>query len=303
VIAVYSVSLLYRPVKPSSLGGEFMQGRQSNIPIEILRTIVAISEASSYSKAALRLGLSQPAVSAQVKRIEGLVGGALFTRASGGHTTTDLGKLILNKARVALEANDQMLRLGGPADGPQPLRIGLSTLLVRPFIKLQTASSLERTHILSDHSAIIAQGFLDGYIDLACIFENSAIDPAIQDYIVAEYDETLVWVRSPGFTPEPGVALPILTWPGDEWMVPALKRAGLAFRIALNSPDYHAKEAAVEAGFGLTAIPRRLIPSTLVWANEPYLPVLPPFKAFIAIRDGSAPAVKAAYAQLKLMFP
>src|ERR1700691_4805150 len=46
-----------------------------NVPIEVVRTVVAISETGSLSKAGERLGLSQPAVSGQMKRIQNLLGG------------------------------------------------------------------------------------------------------------------------------------------------------------------------------------------------------------------------------------
>ena len=98
-----------------------------NIPIEIVRTVVAISETGSLSKAGERLGLSQPAISSQIKRLQGLVGGALFLKTANGTTTTELGKLALQQARRILEANDQLLRLGGNTEGIQPLRLGLST--------------------------------------------------------------------------------------------------------------------------------------------------------------------------------
>src|SRR5271155_1883666 len=108
-----------------------------NIPIEIVRTVVAISETGSLSKAGERLGLSQPAVSSQINRLQSL-GGALFSKTANGTTTTELGKLALREARRILEANDQLLRLGGNTDGPQPLRLGLSTLFVQRFIRHQT---------------------------------------------------------------------------------------------------------------------------------------------------------------------
>src|SRR6201991_2309812 len=99
-----------------------------NIPIEIVRTVVAISETGSLSKAAERLGLSQPAISSQIKRLQSLVGGSLFLKTANGTTTTELGKLALQQARRILEANDQLLRLGGNNARPAPLRLGLSTL-------------------------------------------------------------------------------------------------------------------------------------------------------------------------------
>jgi DNA-binding transcriptional LysR family regulator len=106
-----------------------------NIPMEIVRTVVAISETGSLSKAGERLGLSQPAVSSQIHRLQSLIGGALFSKTANGTTTTELGKLALRQARRILEANDQLLRLGGNVEGPQPLRLGLSTLFLEKFLK------------------------------------------------------------------------------------------------------------------------------------------------------------------------
>src|SRR6201996_9228894 len=127
-----------------SLGGASMHRRHQNlnIPIEIVRTVVAISETGSLSKAGERLGLSQPAVSSQINRLQSLVGGSLFVKTANGTTTTALGKLALHQARRILEANDQLLRLGGNTDAPEFLRLGLTTVLFTEFIKRQSAETL-----------------------------------------------------------------------------------------------------------------------------------------------------------------
>jgi DNA-binding transcriptional LysR family regulator len=273
-----------------------------NIPIEIVRTIVAISETGSLSRAGERLGLSQPAISSQVKRIETLIGGSLFMKTANGSTTTELGKLVLYQARRILEANDQLLRLGGTAQGPQPLRVGLSTLFVQEFIKHQTAETLADVFVHTDHSVAIAKALIDGYVDIACIFENPEIGAEIAHLVVNEYSEDLVWVRAKNFVLSPGAPIPVLTWPGDDWMLRTLNRKGLSFRIVFNSPDYHAKLAAVEAGIGLTAIPASMVPPSLVRAKEYYLPALPMIKALMCSRpkltDATAPILK----QLSALF-
>ena len=43
-----------------------------NIPIEVVRTVVEIAEQGSYTKAGERLLLGQPAISAQIKRLQTL---------------------------------------------------------------------------------------------------------------------------------------------------------------------------------------------------------------------------------------
>ncbi len=274
-----------------------------NIPIEIVRTVVAISETGSLSKAGDRLGLSQPAISSQIKRLQSLVGGALFVKTANGTTTTELGKLALQQARRILEANDQLLRLGGNTDGTQPLRLGLSTLFVQQFIRHQTADTLVDIFVHTDHSVPIGKGLIDGYIDIACIFENPAIESEIEQLVINRMKDPLVWVRAKSFVLSPGAPLPILTWPGDDWMIRTLTRHGIAYKIVFNSPDYHAKLAAVEAGIGLTAVPASMVPPTLVRAREYYLPELPQIEALLCARLGlESEQASALLKQLSAMF-
>jgi len=257
-----------------------------HIPIEIVRTVVAISETGSLSKAGERLGLSQPAISSQVKRLQGMIGGSLFVKTANGTTTTELGKLALHHARRILEANDQMLRLGGNTVGPQLLRLGLSTLFLPEFVRQQTRECLADIFIHSDSSMVIAKGLIDGYIDVACIYENEAIRADVEELVINEIEDPLVWVRAKDFVLSPGAPIPLLTWPGDDWMVRTMVKQGLSYRIVFNSPDYHAKLEAVRAGIGITAIPKRMLPSDLVCAKEYYLPPLPPIKALLCARLG-----------------
>jgi DNA-binding transcriptional LysR family regulator len=273
-----------------------------NIPIEIVRTVVAISEAGSLSKAGERLGLSQPAVSSQIKRIQVLIGGNLFERTPNGTKTTELGKLVLHQARRILEANDQMLRLGGAPVGAQTLRLGLSTLFVQDFVKHQTAKTLNDLFILTDHSVAIAKGLVDGFIDAACIFENSEIGKEIDHLIVNEASVPLVWVRSRDFVLSPDAPIPILTWPGDDWMIRTLTRHGISYKIVFNSPDHYAKLSATEAGIGLTAIPATMIPDTIVQAKEYYLPPLPSIKALLCSTPEADEKKAVILKQLSAMF-
>jgi DNA-binding transcriptional LysR family regulator len=257
-----------------------------HIPIEIVRTVVAISETGSLSKAGERLGLSQPAISSQVKRLQGMIGGSLFVKTANGTTTTELGKLALHHARRILEANDQMLRLGGNAAGPQLLRLGLSTLFVADFVKHQTRESLADIFIHTDHSTAIGRGLIDGYIDMACIYENEAIKADVEELVINEFEDPLVWVRSSDFVLSPGAPIPLLTWPGDDWMIRTMVKQGLSYRIVFSSPDHHAKLAALKAGVGITAMPKRMVPPDLVCAKDYYLPPLPPIKALLCARLG-----------------
>ncbi|MGW4502455.1 LysR family transcriptional regulator [Micromonospora sp. NPDC004336] len=80
-----------------------------DIDVRHLRAICAVAEAGSVTRAAARLGLSQPALTAQLRRIEDVVGGALFVRGRTGSQPTELGKLVLRRARVVLAEVDALV--------------------------------------------------------------------------------------------------------------------------------------------------------------------------------------------------
>ncbi|MFD9909061.1 LysR substrate-binding domain-containing protein [Streptomyces sp. NPDC059063] len=75
-----------------------------DLELRHLKTIRAIADAGSLTKAATALGLAQPALSAQLKRIERTLGGELFERGRSGVRATALGEFVLARARIVLPA-------------------------------------------------------------------------------------------------------------------------------------------------------------------------------------------------------
>ena len=69
-----------------------------------LKTIRAIADAGSLTRAATDPGLAQPALSAQLKRIERALGGALFERGRHGVRATAPGEPVLERSRIMLPA-------------------------------------------------------------------------------------------------------------------------------------------------------------------------------------------------------
>jgi DNA-binding transcriptional LysR family regulator len=93
-----------------------------------LRNFVAIAEERSFTRAAERLWVAQPGLSAQVRRLEKELGVQLFERHPRGVDLTDAGELFLERARVALAAAEDALATGRDlADGLLgSLRLGVS---------------------------------------------------------------------------------------------------------------------------------------------------------------------------------
>ncbi|GAA4048356.1 LysR family transcriptional regulator [Nonomuraea soli] len=108
-----------------------------SLELRHLRAVCAIADAGSVSRAATVLGTSQPALTAQLQRIERVLGGRLFTRGRHGVTPTPLGAYVLERSRILLIGMEELLagatarpsgtiRLGGVAG---PILPGLVELL------------------------------------------------------------------------------------------------------------------------------------------------------------------------------
>lgn len=96
--------------------------RDMELELRHLRTICAIAECGSVTRAAVTLGATQPALSAQLRRIERALGGSLFTRSRDGVIATDYGATVLARARTVL-AEVSAMRWQRPADGAS-IRVG-----------------------------------------------------------------------------------------------------------------------------------------------------------------------------------
>src|SRR5438128_1240930 len=96
----------------------------TNIPTELLRTLVAVVDLRSFTKAAQSLGVTQPAVSAQIKRLQSLLGSELLDKSAPGVSLTSAGELVVNYARRLLSINDQILDIAGPRAAAKTIRIG-----------------------------------------------------------------------------------------------------------------------------------------------------------------------------------
>ena len=95
--------------------------------IRQLECIVAVSDHGSFRKAATALGISQPALSAQVQAVEETLGVQIFERDRRTVLVTPAGEDIVGRAREALTAVDAVgetaRRRGEPLVGP--LRLGV----------------------------------------------------------------------------------------------------------------------------------------------------------------------------------
>src|SRR5207245_2225331 len=97
----------------------------TNIPTELLRTLVTVVDVRSFTKAAHCLGMTPPAVSAQIKRLQILLGGELLDKSAPGVALTPKGETVVRRARQLLSVNDQIVGMATPRSA-SGVRIGMA---------------------------------------------------------------------------------------------------------------------------------------------------------------------------------
>jgi DNA-binding transcriptional LysR family regulator len=113
-----------------------------------------INETGSLSKAAMKIGIPQPSLSAQLRRIEKAVGGSLFVRSQSGVSPTPLGESVIPMLAALAEQADAViaeaavdtsgtLRFGTAEWTPPSLRGALRSLLPKVDVRTETILSAD----------------------------------------------------------------------------------------------------------------------------------------------------------------
>ncbi len=142
--------------------------------LQNLRTLVAVAEAESLTRAADQLHLSQPAVSAQIKALETELGLTLFHRTGRGMRLTEPGAQLLKNARDILTRADGMIRraaeLNGGVDGVLRLGwidCGYELKLAQIVGKARQCYPTLRIELSTDTSTDNVRSLLDQELDIA----------------------------------------------------------------------------------------------------------------------------------------
>lgn len=142
--------------------------------ISELRTFIAVCKHGTFAAAGERIGLTQSAVSSQIKRLEESLGFELFDRTGRSATLNAAGQTTLARAEeiCALYA-----RLGDPPSDTSTrglLRVGAiastqPTLLARALERFRKALPLVRVHVSPGVSMRLMDDLDAGLIDAALI--------------------------------------------------------------------------------------------------------------------------------------
>lgn len=268
------------------------QHGHSHIPTELFRSFVAISAHGSFTKAAEKLSLTQPAISAQMKRLQQLLGGDLLVKKGQGVGLTELGSIVESYARRVLALNDQVIAIAGRVPKGETLYIGIQSIFVRSVlsevVRKLPLPNVGSFRFVSGNAPYLAEKLRSGYVDLAFMLVQSESRRGL----LAEWPEKLAWVHARHFTVPDDEPIPFLSREEgyvDRKVLDLLDERKVPYRIAFSSVDLWNLAAAAEAGLGVLVTLDRLksdLSRSLVAATSDVLPELPELRAGVYFKEG-----------------
>ena len=117
----------------------------SDIKLKDLRYLVAVADSGHFGQAAERCFISQPTLSAQLKKLEEYLGVQLIERQPRGATLTQAGEQIVARARLILSASDEVITIAQTFRDPLAGRLKVAMIpTVGPYVLPQVAPAVHR---------------------------------------------------------------------------------------------------------------------------------------------------------------
>lgn len=115
----------------------------SDLKLKDLRYLVAVADARHFGRAAERCFVSQPTLSAQIKKLEQYLGVQLIERAPNNVTLTEAGEQIVRRARRILEASDEVVALAHVHRDPYAGRLRVALIpTIGPYLLPRVARKI-----------------------------------------------------------------------------------------------------------------------------------------------------------------
>ncbi|WP_189152810.1 LysR family transcriptional regulator [Lentzea pudingi] len=270
--------------------------------LDLLVTFLEIYRGGSLTSAATRRGLTQPAVSGQLTKLEKELGAPLFVRGSRGVTPTpradDLARRVgrhLDQLRTALDPEgtlDGTVRIGGAAEFMTVRGLPALAPLTRRGLRFEVTFGL---------AADLLDALRNGRLDVVL----SSVRPGAGFTATPLTDEEFVLVGPPLLArtvdqdllaEDPARALehlPLVAYDSDLPILRRYWRSEFGKRprntVAVTVPDLRAVLAAVIAGAGVSALPRYIAEPALAAGSVEQLhhPEVPPLNTLYVVTRGT----------------
>jgi DNA-binding transcriptional LysR family regulator len=252
-----------------------------DLPINQLRTFLTVARRLSFTRAAEELHLTQPAVSAHIRKLERAIGGPLFEQIGRRVSLTPIGQVMNQYAEKVLALEDELrVAIADVQDVCQgELAIGTSTTIgisVLPDLlrRYRQANPLVRLRLRIGNFGEVVHGLLDGHLDVGLMGHDGSLDDRLESVPVLGDELVLVvapehrWAGLPSVGPEDLIGEPFVL-PGAGSMLRTqvegvLAPFGVTPDVVAESNSLIAIARVVETGIGVTMISRLAVADELI---------------------------------------
>ena len=272
--------------------GSVAKNLESPVELTPLRYFVTIARVGHITRAALALGVTQPALSASIQRLESEVGAPLLHRTGKGVELTEAGRAFLVHAEETLRAADAAGRAVREVMGLErgSIRIGGGATAVA-YLLPPVVSALRKSHpglrffVREGGSTDVAKAVLSGELDLGIVTLPVAIPGADGLVRVPLVEDELRLIVPPGHrmasaksergrprtTQKAGKAAPEFRWKdleGEPFVAfeagtavrgvvdRAAAAAGVTLSVVMELRSIESIKSMVDAGIGVALVSR-----------------------------------------------
>lgn len=246
--------------------------------LRYLRYFVAVAETRHFTRAAEILGISQPPLSQQIKKLEQEIGTPLLKRLTRGVELTDAGEAFYHDACQILDLSTHALeKAKGIARGISgKLSVGFASStafhtgvfqLLNRFQQRFPAITLQPRE---ENMAALMHDLEEGLLDAAFVRLPCESSKSFNLKVLAREKMTLVLPQGHKLGDLPRISLselgtePLVLFPREvapslyEVIISACLRAGFQPEVIQQSPQISSAIGMVAAGFGISIIPDSL---------------------------------------------
>lgn len=255
--------------------------------IRDLRSIIGIAETGSLSAAARKLNLTQPALSASLRRLEDELGVKLVTRHSRGSVLSEEGKYVLERAySICNDVADLASVVENLAIEPSgKVHLGLPTtvaggIIPELYLEMEARYPHVKLHIVEAMSGVLAELLQLGRLDLAVLFDVQPMPGLRSEPILKERHYLLVSPKH-ALAYQPSIRL-------EE-----VAGIGLVLPSSQNSIRQYLESKCAEEGVALNVTGDiDSLPGLINLVRAGYSTILPLYVVRDAMRDGSIVAIE-----------
>ena len=241
--------------------------------IRQIRAFLAVADTGTVTRASELLHVVQPAVTRQIKLLEGELGTALFFRTRHGMQLTQAGSLLVERARRALRELDTARAEIRPAEAGKlsgVVRLGLlpssCDLVAGAFFNvMHDAFPHIRISLSVDYSDPLLKSLISGELDATLLYNPSPANALDIEHLLKE-PLSLVGLASQGLSVNAPVPLSALAH--SPLILPATHHRlrslvehacavkGVEIAVAAETHALAVQKSLVVQGYGMTVLPR-----------------------------------------------